>query len=227
MTLHAQEHHSARRKGCYAIARQRARQARRNGKNRLLIALIFAWALLTGPFPSWPAARLPGCGPVPKARLPGSPEVEDWPITEYERGGGGQIVRAQRAASRTARYRTRPTLWRLMTDLRRPAARKDAAAELGIRIDDPITRAWAQDRIAKDEINRLSIWVQPGRADETVMAAWQGEAAAALVEAEANIASPTPDRGSLLQVAKLLETLAGVDTVTWEGPKGPNARGKS
>lgn len=220
MTLHAREHRRARRRGCYAVASRRARQARQNGKSRLLVAMIFIWALLTGPFPPWPAARLPG-GPCPMARPPGSPEGEDWPISVYERGGG-PIMRPRRAASSGAtRYRTRPTLWRLMADLRRPAARKDAAAALEVRIDDPIARAWALDRIAKDEINRLSIWVQPDREEKSIMAAWRGEADAALAEAEAKAATPTPDRGSLLQVAKLLETLAETDSVTATGPKRP------
>lgn len=106
-----------------------------------------------------------------------------------------------------------------MADLRRPAARKDAAAALEAQIADPVTLAWVRERIAKDEINRLSIWVQPGRAEETVMAAWRSEADAALSEAEAKLGTVAPDRGGLLQVAKFLEELAGTETITSSGPK--------
>lgn len=214
------ERRRERRKGCYAIARQRARLARREGRSRLVVLLIFVWAILTGPFPPCPVAPLPGRNSSLLPRPSGSPKGEDWPITEYERGAGAHIMRPRHAAaSGTVRYRSRPSLQRLMTDLRRPAARKDATAALEARIADPATRAWVMERIAKAEINRLSIWVQPGRAEATIMAAWRGEADAALFEAEANIASPTPDRGSLLQVAKLLETLAGTETATATGPK--------
>jgi hypothetical protein len=123
--------------------------------------------------------------------------------------------------SGTVRYRSRPSLSRLMADLRRPAARKDAAAALEARIADPAIRAWVAERVADNEINRLSIWVRPGRSEDTILAAWRGEADAALAEAEATIASPRTDRDSLMQVAKLLETLAGAETATSKGPKGP------
>lgn len=83
------------------------------------------------------------------------------------------------------------------------------------------TRAWAAERIAKGEINRLSIWIRPGRPEEVVCAAWRGEADAALADEQAAVASPSPDRGSLLDVARLLEALAGTETVTSSGPKPP------
>jgi hypothetical protein len=121
--------------------------------------------------------------------------------------------------SGTERYRSRPSLSHLMGDLRRPAARKDAAAALEACIADPVIRAWVAERIAKDEINRLSIWVSVGRSEEAILAAWRGEADAALAEAEANLASPRTDRDSLMQAAKLLETLAGTETVIPTVPK--------
>lgn len=210
-----------RRKGCYAVAVQRARMTRRCGHGRLVALLICLWALMSGPFRSRTVASLPAGGPFFPPSPSGSAESEDWSVTDYERGIGGHLIRPRPAASGTGRYRSRPSLTKLMADLRRPAARKDAAAALEARIADPVIRAWVAARIDKDEINRLSIWVQPGRSETNVIAAWRGEANAALDEAASNTASPSPDRGSLLDVAKLLESLAGAETVTSSGPKPP------
>ena len=115
------ERRRERRKGCYAIARQRARLARREGRSRLVVLLIFVWAILTGPFPPCPVAPLPGRNSSLLPRPSGSPKGEDWPITEYERGAGAHIMRPRHAAaSGTVRYRSRPSLQRLMTDLPPP-----------------------------------------------------------------------------------------------------------
>ncbi len=108
-----------------------------------------------------------------------------------------------------------------MADLHRPAARKDAAAALEARIVDPVVRGWVTERIAKDEINRLSIWVQSGRTEETVLAAWQNEAALAEETAPGRGSDAMPDHADMLRVAKLLESLAGTETITSDGPKRP------
>lgn len=211
------------RKNCHAIASLRARHARRQGRSRTIAMLVFVWAFLSGPF-RLPAvasqlARGPSFPPSPSGE---GGKDDDWPVTDYERGVGGHLMQPRPVtASGTERYRSRPSLSKLMADLRRAAARKDAAAALEARIADPIIREWIAARIAKDEINRLSIWVQPGRAEKTVMAAWRDEADAALAEEQAAVASRSPDRGSLLDVAKLLETLAGAEAVTASGPKPP------
>ncbi len=211
-----------RRKGCHAIARQRARHARKRGRSHIIVLLIFLWALLSGPFRTPSAAFLPDrrVGPLP--RQPVGTEGDDWPVTEYERGGGGHIMRPRPvAASGTGRYRSRPSFSRLMADLHRPAARKDAAAALEARIVDPVVRGWVTERIAKDEINRLSIWVQSGRTEETVLAAWQNEAALAEETAPGRGSDAMPDHADMLRVAKLLESLAGTETITSDGPKRP------
>lgn len=219
-------HDRKRRKGCHAIARQRARHARKRGRSHAIVLLIFLWALLSGPFRTPSVAVLPDRGAAPVPLQPVGAKSDDWPVTEYERGGGGYVMRSRPAAvSRTGRYRSWPSLSRLMADLHRPAARKDAAAALEARIVDPFVRAWVADRIANDEINRLSIWVQSGRAEETVFAAWRGEADAALAEAASDIISPTPDRNSLLQAARLLETLAGTETTSIRYVKRPLDQG--
>lgn len=222
--MNSTEHHRReRRKGCHAIAAQRARMARRQGRNRLIVMLIFVWAILSGPFRSPPASQ-PDRGPSCPPPSSGHAEGGDWPVTDYERGMGGDLLLPPRstAASGTGRYRSQPSLAKLMSDLRRPAAREDAALVLLARIVDPVIREWVAARIAKDEINRLSIWVQPGRTEATIMAAWRGEADAALDDAASDTASLSPDRGSLLNVARLLETLAGAETATATGPKPPS-----
>ena len=207
---------------CHALAMQRARMARRQGRNRLVALLVFLWALLSAVARSRVDAGYPQTAPSPRPRTSGTPETEDWPMTDYERGLGGDVIlRPRPPVSQTGRYRSRPSLARLMADLRRPAAREDAALALLARIPDPVTRTWAVARIAGDQVNRLSIWVRPGRSEADTLAVWRDEADAALADEQAAVASPSPDRGSLLDVAKLLEAIAGTETVTASGPKRP------
>ncbi len=211
-----------RRKPCHAVAMHRARMARRQGRNRLIVMLVFLWAVLSGPFRSSPFASFPTHGSSPVPRPSRRLESQDWPVTDYERGEGNHLIKPRLARSRgTGRYRSRPSLSRLMADLRRPAARKDATLALLAHIADPETQAWAAERIVKGEINRLSIWVQAASTEETVMAAWGGEAEAALADAEIAAATPSSDRESLLQAAKLLELIAGTESGTSTGPRRP------
>lgn len=206
-----------RRGDCYEVAMRRAQRARRTGFNPVLIWLLFVWAFLSAPF----RPRV-----LPRRAL--GPENEqasqdDWPVTDYERGHPGPFKR--RSSPNGSRYRVRPSLQRLMADLRRPAARADAAAALALRISDPAVRAWAAERIDKAEINRLAIWVRPGRSEEAVLAAWQGETEAAFAENAASRKGTdiAPDRADMLRVARLLETLAGTETATADGPKRPGS----
>lgn len=204
-----------RRKGCYEVAMRRARRARRTGLNPVLIWLLFVWAFLSAPFgPGVLPRRAPGSGN-------GQASQDDWPVTEYERGHPGPFRR--RSSPSGSRYRVRPSLQRLMADLRRPAARADAAAALALRISDPAVRAWAAERIDNEEINRLAIWVRPGRSEEAVLAVWHEEMEAALAEKAASDRGTdiAPDRVDMLRVARLLETLAGTETATADGPKRP------
>lgn len=204
-----------RRKGCYEVAMRRARRARRRGLNPVLIWLLFVWAFLSAPL---------GPGVLPR-RAPGPANGQasqaDWPVTDYERGHPGPFRR--RSTPSGSRYRVRPSLQRLMADLRRPAARVDAAAALALRISDTAVRTWAAERIDKEEINRLAIWVRPGQSEEAVLAAWQEETEAALAEkaASGKGADIAPDRADMLRVARLLETLAGTETATADGPRRP------
>lgn len=203
------------RRGCYEVARRRAQQARRRGLNPVLVALAFAWAFLSAPFGR---ALLPTPALRPKGRQ-ASPE--SWPVTDYERGHPGPFRRRSSASGN--RYRGRPSMQRLMADLRRPAARADAAAALALRIPDPAVRKWAAERIVKDEINRLSIWARPGRSEEAILAAWQWETEAEEADkVSAKDSDSSPDAADMRRVAKLLELLAGTETVTSGGPKGPS-----
>lgn len=206
-----ERHRRNRRKSCYAVASHRARMARRQGRSHLIALVLFLWAILSGPF-----------RPLLVSGPPSSDDTDgaDWPITDYERGLGGETFLRPRRALGVGRYRSRPSLARLIADLRRPAARKDAVVELVARITDPTIRAWVVERIDKDEINRLSVWARPGCSEETTMAAWRGEALAALADAAPD-ASATPDTRTLLQVAKLLENLAGTDTGAPQGAMKP------
>lgn len=205
-----ERHRRDRQKPCYAVAMHRALIARRQGRGRLVMFLIFLWALLFGPFRPQPVSD------------PAAVEATDWPITDYERGLGGDTFPMPQRALSAGRYRSRPSLSRLMTDLRHPAARKDAAAALEARVADRVTLEWIRERIAQDDISRLAVWVRPGKSEGTVMAAWRGEADAALLDGVIDAAATSPDRSSLLQVAKLLESIAGTESPTHSGPKPPH-----
>lgn len=91
---------------------------------------------------------------------------------EYERG---EFFRP-RPKPPGGRYASRPSLRRLMRDLRRPAARQDALEALLAIVSDPETRSWIVERIDDDEVNRISIFVRPGMSEEAVFAAWAAEA---------------------------------------------------
>lgn len=106
-------------------------------------------------------------------RRPRSVSGEDWPVTDYERGYSGP--QGGRTGHRLDRYSARPPMRRLMRDLRRPAARIDAERALLARLADADLREWVTERIRKDQVNRLSIFVRPGIADEAVIAAWRAE----------------------------------------------------
>lgn len=152
-----------RKRSCWQMARSRAQQARRKGRNRLLVALVFVMTLLSIP------SSVPTPGPAPKRLHPPAPG--EWPVTEYERGPAGP----QRRQRRRDRYPRRPSMRRLMHDLRRPAARADAERVLLARVDDADLRAWVSGHIRKARINRLSIYAREGIPEEAVVAAWQAE----------------------------------------------------
>ncbi|SBW14880.1 putative membrane protein [Brucella sp. 10RB9215] len=147
-----------RKKHCGEIAMARARQARRQKKNPMLIGWIFITALLS--------LRTPAMLPVTPHRTNAD---TDWPISDYERGYS-TLPKPCRE-----RYSEQPTLKRLMRDLRRPAACDDATQFLLARIDDVDLRGWIIEQIREDRINRLAIHVRPGLNDAAVLKSWQAE----------------------------------------------------
>lgn len=176
------------RRSCYAMARQRALRAHREGRHGLVVFLIFVWALLSAPFVPPPVVPLPR--PMPARPL--SPRME--PAGEMAVGFGPDVevpaLRPTYAAAR--RYKTRPSLSKLMADLRRGAARNDAAAELLPRIVDNDTRRWVADHIADNDITALAIHVRPGRPEEVSLAAWQHEARGGVTGGGEGAPSPEP-----------------------------------
>lgn len=182
MTIVRSKGRAARRKNCHAIAKARARQARRKGSNPFLVALVFVWAFLSSALSTPRVVSPPSRMPVPSD--PGADQAapDERPMNDYERGLAGPF---RHRPNHMRRYSARPSMARLMADLRRPAARADAAAALAVRITDPAVRAWVATKIADHEFNRLSIYVRPGRDDETILAAWRGEVDAEIEEKEA------------------------------------------
>lgn len=148
-------------RSCWDRAQMRARQARRSGRNPVLVALLFVMALMS----------IPSFSFAPASARPRSGSREDWPVSDYERGYSSQKQNAPR--NHHGRYVARPSLLRLMRDLRRPAARADAEKALLGRLADADLRAWISAQVLKDRINKLSIFVRPGIPDETVFASWQ------------------------------------------------------
>ncbi|MFS2325031.1 hypothetical protein U2P60_06380 [Brucella sp. H1_1004] len=147
-----------RQKSCYEIALARARQARRQKKLPILVGWVFIATLLSIRSSIFSPEKL-------------SPDIvgHEWPISDYERGFSTS------PKPHRERYSERPSMNRLMRDLRRPAARDDATQFLLAHIDDVALRGWIIEQIREDHVNRLAIHVQPGVRDATVLAAWRAE----------------------------------------------------
>lgn len=144
-----------RKRSCWAIAKA---QVRRPGQGRAVLQwlpLVLFGVLMAGAT-GRPNAIVRRVLPVPA----------DDPRTEYE---GGRPVRNGRHQER---YKVRPTMHRLVRDLRRPVARKEARDILLGRIVDMDLRDWVVQRIDLDEINRLAIYARPGASDAAVLDAW-------------------------------------------------------
>jgi hypothetical protein len=153
--------------------------------NPFLVALAFVFAFL--PVPS--SRRQPASG-------------DDWPITDYERGVSGPLKRAHDDVGRE-RYVSRPTMRRLVRDLRRPAARADARQALLARVPDGDLRAWVSIQIGKGRVNRLSVYAREGIRDEIVLAAWQAELDAEQA-AEADVVEEAQSQATMLRALMAL-----------------------
>jgi hypothetical protein len=153
---------------CWQQARIQAKRRHRGSDSKFLL-----WLLTLAEFLFQPTITRP----MPVARRLAMSAMSDpefsRPPNEYERGDD---FKTRSASPKVERYRSRPTLQKLMKDLRRPAARSDARAALEKRIPDPITRNWALAHIDGDELNRLSIYIRPGISEADTMSAWYSEA---------------------------------------------------
>lgn len=155
---------SHREPSCWKVARSRAQRARSKGHNRIVVGLIFVMSLLlmfsaTSPQPAFKQARRPH----PKTNA-----VTNNRLAPKASQNGTHI-------SHPGRYQVRPSMWRLVQDLRRPTSRAEAERLLLARIDDTDLRAWISGLIREDQICRLSNYARQGITEEAVLAAWQEE----------------------------------------------------
>ncbi len=167
-----------RHRSCWQQARIQAKRRHRPSNSKFLL-----WLLALAEFLFQPVVKRPAMS-VPEFSRPPN---------EYERGDD---FRTRSASAMVERYRSRPTLQKLMKDLRRPAARTDARLELEKRISDPTTRLWALAHIDGDELNCLSIYVRPGTSEEDTMAAWHSEAHP-IPDEEDSVGSPPPPQNTI------------------------------
>lgn len=180
------------RRGCWrarlAHARQASAAARRANAGRLLAWLLFLLALLSIPVadfraaPTAPVVRRKPVAAPPLLQDDGEP---DRPATPYELGAPPSL--RPRWSPHAGRYGgSRPTLTRLLRDLRRPAARQEAADVLMARIPagDAELHDWVQEQLDDGSLTALVMWAQPGLTETDVFACWK-EAARRQAEEEA------------------------------------------
>lgn len=106
-------------------------------------------------------------------------ETDNWPISEYERGLGGEyLFLPRRRYGGNNRYCSAPSFTRLMLDLKRPAASRDAREVLLARISDPVTLEWVSNQIASGDLYKLAMWVRPWMSERDVLEAWRMAAVA-------------------------------------------------
>lgn len=170
------------------LARQRARRRRAGW---LLAWLLFALAFLSpavvvaAPDAEREGARRAGGGDYGGVSRSVSPFQSDAPNTLRPRW-----------VSQSGRYGgSRPSLARLLRDLRRPAARREAADMLLARLPagEVRLRDWVAEQLSTGSVTPLATWARSGMPDGDIIAAWRG---AARREAESDVplpsASPAP-----------------------------------
>ncbi len=180
------------RRGCWRARLARARQARaaarRANTGRLLAWLLFLLALLSTPvadFRPAPARTMDRRKLVAAPPLVSDDGGASRPPSPYELGAPPSL--RPRWSPHAGRYGgSRPTLARLLRDLRRPAAGQEAADVLMARIPtgDAELRDWVQEQLDDGSLTALIMWAQPGIAETDVFACWK-EAARRQAEEEA------------------------------------------
>lgn len=142
-----------RRHGCIPVAwsRARARVRRKAGFSRWF---LFAFAFID-------AALFPP-GPLVAER-------SRRPDTDHFRND--HKLQVNSVPQERERYRVRPTMVRLMKDLRRSAAAEDASREILARVPDDVTRWWVAEKISRGDLIDLAIHVSPR--DDLTLEAWR------------------------------------------------------
>lgn len=188
-----------RKRSCWAIAKAQVRRPDQGRAVLQWLPLVLFGVLMAG------ATGRPN--PIVRRVLP---VPADQPRSQYE---GGRPVRSGRHQER---YKVRPTMHRLVRDLRRPVARKEARDLLLGRIVEMDLREWVAQRIDLDEISRLAICARPGASDDVVIEAWRMELdrdrRVATLEAEAERVQA--------RVARAVGTLLGPDSISRSGKFG-------
>lgn len=180
------------RRGCWDVRLSRARHARAAARKRnagtLLAWLLFALALLSisvADFSVTPASSTRKRKPVAAPPIAPDDGGPGRPASQYELGAPGTLRPRRRLE--LGRYgNRRPALARLLKDLRRPAARRDAADMLMARIPvgDAELREWVQEQLDDGSVSTLALWARPGLSEPDIFAHWK-EAARRQAEEEA------------------------------------------
>lgn len=151
-----------RRRNCWRLAKTRARRRKPANAGKMLFWLLVILELLST------VGRRRNDEP-----FGASVDWESRGPNPYERG---ETWGLRRRAASGSRYKARPSMMKLMKDLRRPAARSDALRFLLERIPDPATREWIREQVAAGDINRISVYIRPGRSEDFALAGWYSEA---------------------------------------------------
>lgn len=142
----------------------RRRRATADPATRVFLELLVLVLAILGRAPVNPLAgpaAAPAARPRPAVRDDRSPDA-----IERERGEGGYLMPPRRDARRYGRYKSTPTYRRLVRDLQRPAARKEALDVLKKRLDlPPEARGWLDGLEKEDELAALLPFVRPGLTD--------------------------------------------------------------
>lgn len=178
---------SKRGRNCWTIAKAQARRPN-DGRNFLnWLPLVILGVVLAG------ATGRPN--PVIRRAIPDVPEQ---PRNEYEGG--------RPSTSKTrGRYKVRPSMHRLLTDVGRRSARDEALAILMSRLPDMDLKAWLITQLDGGDMIRLRLHARPDVPDDMVVEGWRGELANDKRVQDAE----TADEHVQAKLAKALADLAG------------------
>lgn len=186
---------TGREKTCVEVAAARGRRARARallaggsplrGEVLYGVMALSSFMALVVMLPFRPRRHAPFRGDLPERPIP------------RELGVPGPLFRP-RTGQLHGRYGARPSIERIMRDLRRPAARDAALAALLARLGgDLATGVWVQEQADADDLRRLMVSVRPGMSEVAIIEAWRSAAAAelaALDGAGTELASTGPAR---------------------------------